>query len=551
MADSSLASETRDPQRESNHDPELETHGRLAQLEARLAALRATFVQNITSATRDFSLAVSDEASLAGMTERGKARARRDAEAQQREGWLLTLDRRCYEAALNSLDDRKLRHDLYEAYVTRASEQGPRKRRFDNSPLVQEMLALRHELAALHGYENYAEYALRDGLLTTTRDVERYLLTGGELVRARAQAELEEIWTFAKGKGAPKGFATWDLGYYADWLMRERLGFSEDDLTPYFSFRDVLSGLFTLCEKLLGVSMVRLAGDDSGRESALYKVVTDAEQELGWLEIEPVGDAQQAQSPWFKLSDEGPHVGAADASERPVLRVCLALDPVTDDEPVQLAHADVMSLFRCLGQGLFLLLNRPREQGSVGVPHALATAGEVAGRYFERLSLHFETLSVCARHHQTGASLPRELFDQLMCGRAMREGLLAARDLEQGLFDLRVHRDFVPPDKATQLRQHVFDTLSQVRHEVCVLRPPFWDKSVNANRALFVEEGALRAWETVWAKRVAGDLLAAFEAAPFDVQVAARLRDTFWTPRERGLLERLTDALGRPPSLLP
>lgn len=545
MDDSPIASETIEaPQGfDAYVERERAVHARRDAIVARLGQLRAPFTQNIAAATADWTHLVHDEAGLAGMAEYDKRRARRSAAALAQDGFLLTLDARSYEAAIDAVGDRKLRRDLYEAYVTRASDQGPRRRRFDNGPLVQEILALRHELAELHGCASYAEFALQDSVLTTSHEVERYLLTGGEQIRARAQQELDDIWAFAKEKGAPKGFATWDLGFYAKWMLREQLGFCEDDLRAYFAFPDVLLGAFALGERLLEVGMVQLAGSPSGREPMLYKLVTERGEELGLIEIEPLRAADAPPGPRLTLQVEPPE---GDCSGGPVLRLCLDLERVDDDAPLLLTHAEVTSLFRDVGRGLFLLRARAPRHPAPQRSHAIA--GTVAGCFFERLCGHFELLATFARHHATGAPLPRALFDKLLSSQRAREGLTEAQTLEQALFDLRVHRDFVPPDKATQLRQHVFDTLAQVRREVCVLRPPFWDKSVNVNVALFVEDGAMRAWESVWAARAARDLFAAFQSSLFDPPTARRLRETFWSSSERSVLERLTDALGTAPA---
>ena len=516
---------------------------RAEEIVVRLAQLSRAFVENLAAATAGWTKHVPDEAALEGMPGRARRRARLHAQAQQQDGFLLTLDAPSYADAVQHLADRKLRHDVYEAYVTRASDHGPRALHFDNTPLVHETLALRHELALLLGFENYAELALRHGVLRTPDDVEHYLLRNGAEARARAQAELDTIWAFAKAKGAPKGFSTWDLGYYAMWLKREQLGFDEDDLRAYFALPNVLAGLFALTERLLGVRVVAPTVAARTGEVRTYTLIAHTGEELGHLALEP-------STPAGPLEGAGVDVSYA-SGQPPLLRVRCDLEVLEDGQPALLTHAALRSLFRGVGAGLYLLLARLQQADAPGLRYEHATASQIGGSYFELFTTHFDTLATLARHHASGAVLPRELFDQLIRSRDFHAGLAAALELELALFDLRVHRDYVPVGKATQLRMHVLDTLAQVRREVCVLRPPFWERMANTCPALFAEGRAGRIWEISWAKQMAAEMFAQLEASGFAPATARRLRDTFWVAGDRDLRKRLTDALGQTPKLLP
>lgn len=516
---------------------------RCEELVVRLAELARRFEGNVVAATDDWTRHVLDEAALQSMPARALASARSRAAAQGLDGFLLTLHERSYEAALHHLDDRQLRRELYEARVTRASDRGPRAGRFDNTELVQEILALRHELAQRLGATSYAELAQRHGVLRAPDDVERYLFRQAAAVRARAQAELDAIWAFAKEQGVPKGFSTWDLGYYAQRLRREQPDFCEEGLRPYLSLPDVLGGLFALCERLLDVRAAPLAtpGDAQGTHLRYRLLAADA-GELGRLEIEPLRSDERVEGAQVALLDDG--------GGDPVLRVGCDLDPAQEGQ-ILLDDAQLAALLRCLGQGLYALLARAKPASTPALRRADATASEIAGSYFELFASDFDTLATFARDRARGAPLPRALWDALTRQREIDAGLTAAQELELALFDLRVHRDFVPAEKATRLRAHVLDTLGQVRREICVLRPPFWERLANTSRALFVEGRGARVWERSWAKQVAKELFGACRSSGFSGAVARKQRDGFWIARERGLLDRLTDALGHRPALLP
>lgn len=516
---------------------------RCDEIVARLAELARSFERNVVAATSDWTKHVVDERALEGMPARALARARRQAEARQLDGFLLTLHERSYEAALNHLDDRQLRREIYEARVTRASDHGPRAGRFDNTALVQEILALRHELAQRLGAPTYADLAQRYGMLRAPDDVERYLLRQAAGVRARAQAELDAIWAFAKSKGVPKGFSTWDLGYYAQRLKREQPAFFAEGLRPYLALPDVLAGLLALCERLLGVRAEPLAASGDARAALLRCRLSAAEVgDLGQIEIESSSGDEPLEAAQITVSE------GEDAL--PVLRVVCDLDP-PEGGPILLDEAQLAALFRAVGQGLYALFSRAQPVAASAVRDVSATASDIAGAYFELFASDVDTLAPFARDRARGISLPRDLWDALARQRAVDAGLTEAQEIELALFDLRVHRDFVPPDKATRLRAHVLDTLGQVRREVCVLRPPFWERMANTCTAIFAEDRGARLWERRWAKQVARELFEEYRASGSSRDVARQQREAFWIERGRGLIERLTGALGRRPAPLP
>ncbi len=226
----------------------------------RLSALEAKFEENLLDSIQAFGKHVADGAALAGMTEQGKAAASAKARAKNLEGFRLTLDTPSYDAVVTYADNRELRRELYEAYATRASDEGPLAGRFDNGALIEEILALRHEQAHLLGLRNYAEMSLAVRMAESPDEVERFLLDLNARARPRAVAEVEELRAFARELDRVSDFQPWDTAYYAEKLKARRLGFSEDELRPYFPLPQVVAGMFALVERLYGVRIERTDG---------------------------------------------------------------------------------------------------------------------------------------------------------------------------------------------------------------------------------------------------------------------------------------------------
>jgi oligopeptidase A len=511
---------------------------RRADIVERLEFLAGAFAENVAAATRDYSMHVPDENGLAGMLAADLERARRSAaKAGFEGGFLLTLEAPSYEAAVASLDDRTLRKTLYEAYHTRASDRGPRAERFDNTPILSEMLELRHELARSSGYENYAALALEGGPIADPDAAECYVLSCHRETRARAQRELDELWAFAKEKGAPRGFSNWDVPYYAAWFLRERFGITDELFRPYFALEELTAAVLLLGTEILGVKSVplaqRTAAAGARREYRLYE---RSGSPLGTLLLEPFGSGDASAEARVTLRH------APDAELPDVLVEC-GFEARLDGAPALLAPAEVATLFRLLGQAFFLVLSGARPGARVP-SRCSELAAEIAGRFFAHFGEHFGTLHGFARHHETGERFSRELGDQLAVWRRFCAELAASQALELTLFDLRVHRDHVPARKATQLRVQVLDTFGQVRREQSVLPPSYWTRPANVAMSIFFHGRAARLWERDFTERKGTELFRAFEASGFSRESARRLEESFFAAGERSVVERLSGALG-------
>jgi len=506
--------------------------GSCADVAARLRELARQFETNLASATRDFAWHVTLEKELSGLSPRDVERARRKAEAAGLRGYLLTLEAHSFFPALASLDDRALRKTLYEAFYTRASDRGPRAGHFDNTATLTEMLELRHELALRSGFANYAALALSDGVIQEPDAAEESLLRAHRSTKACAQAELDALWAFAKEKGAPRGFSNWDLPYYLAAWQRERLGFDASGLRDYFELGAALEVALERARSLLDIAISR-EPSAAGSPVSSYSV-TQGGSRLGLIELDPFGaGAALGEERVFPVGN---------ATAVPTVRIECGFEQTWDDSPyLGLSHAELRTLFRCLGRALFLLTTGSMNHGHAASRSSLL-GSRVAGFLYENFASHWPTLVRFARHRHSGQVLPRESFDALFKGHT---ALGAAAELEMELFDIRVHRDHVPAAKSTQLRVQVLDTFTQVRREQSVLPASYWTRLANISTPLFVHDEAARLWERSWSRKIARDL---FERIAIDPDAEPRLREAFWRARDLSLLERLTRALGDVPA---
>jgi len=509
----------------------------------RLAAAQTKFEENVIDAVQAWEKYVPEESSLTGMKSAGKERARQKAADKGRDGYLLTLDFPSYDAVIRYADDRALRREIFEAYATRASDQGPLAGRFDNTPLIEEILGLRHEQATLLGFANYAELSLASKMAPSVVAVESFLLDMNVRVRSKAFAELDRIKTLAALDGIAD-FESWDLPYYSERLRTERLGFSEDQLRPYFSAPRVLRGLFELVERQFGVRVEAIDGVTTWHRDVRTFGLRDADNRwIGFFYLDPYSRQDKRGGAWM---DEcvGRHRDA-DGVHLPSAYLTCNFGRAAEGSPPLWTHTEVVTLFHEFGHGLQHMLTNVDEAAVSGIRGVAWDAVELPSQFMENWCFDGECLRSFARHWQTDEPLPDALLLKLTASRSFLTGLSTARQLELALFDLRVHRDYDPGAGA-----RIGLTLDAVRREVSVMPPPPFSRMPQSFGHVFAGGYAAGYYSYKWAEVLASDAFSAFEEAGFAPDTGRSFRDTILA---LGGSEEAMDVFvrfrGRPPTI--
>ena len=518
---------------------------RFKEIALRLSKLQSKFEENIIDSVQGWSKHVVDEARLSGMTEQGKAAARAKAASKGLEGFRLTLDFPSYDAVLSYAEDRELRRELYEAYSTRASDQGPLAGKFDNSPLMDEILALRHEQARLLGMQNFAEVSLATKMAGTPADVEKFLLDLNERARVRARAELRDLQAFASARDGVTELGPWDLPYYSEKLRLAKLGFSDEELRPYFPAPQVIDGMFALVKHLYGVTIERSDAFATWHPDVTTYVLKEADgRDIGVFYLDPYARDDKRGGAWM---DEC--IGrrrALSGLQAPAAYLTCNFAPPLPGQPALLTHEEVLTLFHEFGHGLHHLLTRVDEASVSGIRGVAWDAVELPSQFMENWCYHAPTLRGLARHHQTGQPIPDELVEKVRGSRTFLSGLSTVRQLEFALFDLRLHRDYQPG------RTRVFDVLAEVRREVSVLVPPAWNRMPNSFSHVFAGGYAAGYYSYKWAEVLSADAFAAFVESDFAADTGRRFRETVLAQGgSREAMDLFVDFRGRRPSIEP
>ena len=516
---------------------------RFREIASELAKLATEFEEAVLDATDAWSEPVTNEAALAGVPESGRAVLRAYAEERSQDGWLVTLKQPSVQAVLTYADDRELRERVYRAYQTRASDQGPNAGEFDNSARIERILALRHEAAQLLGFRDAAEESLATKMAPSPDAVFAFLHDLAARAKPVAQRELEELRAFAADELGIATLEPWDIGYAAEKLREKKYALNEEELKPYFALDPVLDGLFAITERVFGVSLRRRDGVDAWHPDVRYYDLVDADGRVfAGAYFDLYARSGKRGGAWMDVCAN--RFDRDDVSQLPVAFLTCNFAPPTSSTPSLLTHDDVLTLFHEFGHGLHHLLTEVGLPGVGGINGVEWDAVELPSQFMENFGWRREALDLFARHWRTGEKLPDALFERMQAARHFHAGLFLVRQLEFGLFDFRIHREFDPVRGARAL-----EILDEVRDEVAVTRPPSWQRFPHAFTHIFAGGYAAGYYSYLWAEVLSADAFARFEeAGVFDRATGEAYRKSILAVGgSRPALESFVEFRGREP----
>jgi oligopeptidase A len=493
-----------------------EQQNRYREIQQQLSRLSTRFSENVLDATHHWQKHITDPKLLAGLPDSVRDLLRHNAEQADLSGWVITLDMPCYLPVMNYADNRELRAELYKAFVTRASEQGAKPDTWDNGPIMTEILDLRHELAHLLGFANYAEYSLATKMAETPEQVVQFLTELAEKTRPMALQELQELTDFAHQEHGLTQLEMWDVPYYSEKLRHHCYEISQEMLRPYFPLPKVLAGLFAIVNRLYGMEISPVQGVEVWHSEVQFYQIKDAQGQLrGQFYLDLYARRGKRGGAWMGtcLERKRCHDGQI---QTPVAYMVCNFTPTVGEQPVLLTHQEVLTLFHEFGHGLHHMLTLVDYTPVAGINGVPWDAVELPSQFMENWCWEREALDLFAAQYETGEALPDELFEKMKAARNFQAGLFMLRQLEFALFDFRLHKEYQPGLNVQAL-------LDEVRQQVAALIPPEFNRFQNSFTHVFAGGYAAGYYSYKWAEVLSADAFSLFqETGIFDSETGQR-----------------------------
>ncbi|HAS62954.1 MAG TPA: oligopeptidase A [Vibrio sp.] len=483
-----------------------EEQRRYGEISKRMSELGSQFSNNVLDATMGWTKHITDVKDLAGMPESALAAAEAAAQSKELEGYLLTLDIPSYLPVMTYCDNQALRQELYEAYVTRASDRGPNAGKWDNSEIIAEKLKLRHEIARMLGFSTYSEKSLATKMAETPEQVLGFLNDLATKAKPQGEREVEELRQFAKSECGVEELNLWDIAYYSEKQKQNLFQISDEELRPYFPEEKAVSGLFEVLNRVFGMQVTERQGIDTWHESVRFFDIFDGENTLrGSFYLDLYAREHKRGGAWMD-DCRGRRITQSGELQTPVAYLTCNFNKPVGNKPALFTHDEVVTLFHEFGHGIHHMLTQVDAGAVSGINGVPWDAVELPSQFLENWCWEEEALAFISGHYETGEPLPKEMLDKMLAAKNFQSAMFILRQLEFGLFDFTLHTEYDP-----EVGPRVLDTLAEVKAKVAVLPGLEWNRFSHSFSHIFAGGYSAGYYSYLWAELLSSDAFSRFE----------------------------------------
>ncbi|OZS44678.1 oligopeptidase A [Photobacterium sanguinicancri] len=479
---------------------------RYGEISKRLSELASTFSNNVLDATMGWNKQVTDEAELTGLPDSALQAAQAAAQAKELDGYLFTLEIPSYLPMMTYCDNSALRQEMYEAFVTRASDRGPNAGTWDNSEIIAEKLKLSHELARLLGFSTYSEKSLATKMAESPAQVLGFLNDLATRAKPQGEREVAELRAFAKDEFGADDLQPWDFAFYSEKLKQHRYSISDEQLRPYFPEKTAVAGLFEVLKRVFGMDVKQRDGVDVWDEAVTFYDIFDSKGELrGSFYLDLYAREHKRGGAW--MDECMVRRTRIDGSlQTPVAYLTCNFNKPIGDKPALFTHDEVVTLFHETGHGIHHMLTQidaPAVSGINGVPW---DAVELPSQFLENWCWEEEALAFISGHFETGEALPKEMLDKMLAAKNFQSAMGILRQLEFGLFDFSLYTQYDP-----EIGAQVLETLADIKSRVSVVQGPEWGRFPHSFSHIFAGGYSAGYYSYLWAELLSADAFSRFE----------------------------------------
>lgn len=483
-----------------------EQQKRYGEIVTRLSELNSQFSNNVLDATMGWEKIVTDENQLKGLPESAIQAAKQSAQNKGIEGYRFTLEIPSYLPVMTYCENRQLREEMYRAFVTRASEQGPNAGKWDNSAVMEEILTLRVELAKLLGFEHYTDLSLATKMAENPQQVFDFLENLAVRCKPQGEKELAELEEFCKTTENVTALEPWDITFYSEKQKQAQYSINDEELRPYFPEDRVLSGLFELIKRIFNIRAVERFGVDTWHKDVrFFDLIDETDEVRGSFYLDLYAREHKRGGAW--MDDCIGRKRKADGSlQKPVAYLTCNFNAPIGDQPALFTHDEVTTLFHEFGHGIHHMLTQIDIGEVAGINGVPWDAVELPSQFLENWCWEEQALAFISGHYQTGEPLPKEKLTQLLKAKNFQAAMFVLRQLEFGLFDFRLHHNY-QPNKADQ----ILDQLKSVKQQVAVIKGVEWARTPHSFSHIFAGGYAAGYYSYLWAEVLSADAYSRFE----------------------------------------
>ena len=410
-----------------------EKKAELKDINDQLSKLCLQFGDNILKDTNKWTLVVDNEKDLAGLPASSIAVAAEEAKAMGKEGkWVFTLHAPSRLPFLTYADNRDLREKMYKAYTNIANNNDEN----DNKAIINQILKLRLQKAKLFGFDSFAAYQMDNVMAKTVEDAEELLYKVWKPAVAKAHEEIADMQKYVDNHGGNFKIAAWDYYYYAEKVKKEKFNFDENDVRAYFPIENVRKGIFTMAERLYGITFKEVNNVPVYHPDVkVYEVLDKDGKHLSMFMTDYYARGGKRQGAWMFVYQEAN--GTKDV--RPIVYNVGNFSKPTADSPSLLTLDEVETMFHEFGHGLHGMLTRTQYKGNAGT-NVDRDFVEFPSQLHEHWMLEPELLKVYARHYKTGEVIPDELVNKLIESSKFNQGFVNTELAGAALLDIEWHK---------------------------------------------------------------------------------------------------------------
>ncbi|EGU56883.1 oligopeptidase A [Vibrio nigripulchritudo ATCC 27043] len=479
---------------------------RYGEISKRMSELSSQFSNNVLDSTMGWTKHITDEKELVGMPESAMAAAKATAEGKELDGWLLTLDIPSYLPVLTYCDNQALRKEMYEAYVTRASDRGPNAGKWDNTDLIAEQLKLRHEIARLLGFSSFSEKSLATKMAENPQQVLGFLNELAVKAKPQGEREVQELRDFAQQEFGVSELNLWDIAYYSEKQKQHLFQISDEELRPYFPEDKAISGLFEVLKRVFGMTVTEREGVDVWHESVKFYDIVDSSGTLrGSFYLDLYAREHKRGGAWMDECRVR-RTNADGELQTPVAYLVCNFNKPVGDKPALFTHDEVVTLFHETGHGIHHMLTQIDVSAVSGINGVPWDAVELPSQFLENWCWEEEALAFISGHYESGEALPKEMLDKMLAAKNFQSAMFILRQLEFGLFDFTLHTEYDP-----DIGARVLETLAQVKEKVAVLPSLEWNRFSHSFSHIFAGGYSAGYYSYLWAEVLSSDAYSRFE----------------------------------------